>query len=67
MTEDIKLYVPVKYRVNRSNSAMDAEEVISGLQSIRIPLSRQEQEYIDYACKCVEKVERVYAFINGVK
>ena len=34
----------------------DPEEVIDGLQNLRMALARCEKEYIDYACECVRKV-----------
>lgn len=35
----------------------DAEEVINGLQNLRMSLSWHEKEYLDYACECVYKVD----------
>ena len=31
----------------------DAEEVVNGLQDLRMALSRKEKEYLDYACESV--------------
>ena len=44
---------------NGHTERMDAEEVIDGLQDLRMALSRREQEYLDYACECVLKVENL--------
>ncbi len=41
---------------NGCDKQMDAEEVINGLQDLRMALSYKEKEYLDYACECVEKV-----------
>lgn len=49
---------------NRRDEHVDAEEVINGLQNIRMALSRNEREYLDYACECVlvrEKLLEYYA------
>ena len=44
---------------NGRNKRMEAEEVINGLQIIRMAASRQEKEYIDYACECVAIREKM--------
>ena len=43
---------------------MDAEEVINGLQTIRMGLSRQEKEYLDYAIECVLKIQKLQRMID---
>ena len=61
---DIRIYIPVRDRNRRgnngSNKRMEAEEVINGLQIIRMAASRQEKEYIDYACECVAIREKIF-------
>jgi len=42
---------------NSESVRMDAEEVINGLQDLRMSLSSQEKNYLDYACDCVYKVD----------
>lgn len=60
---DIRIYIPMRDRNrcgnNGSNKRMEAEEVINGLQIIRMAASRQEKEYIDYACECVALREKI--------
>ena len=49
---------------NGCTERMDAEEVINGLQTLRMALSRKEKEYLDYACECVlirQKLTEFYA------
>ena len=46
------------------NKQMDAEEVINGLQNLRMSLSWHEKEYLDYACGCVYKVDVLTKFIE---
>ena len=50
---------------NGFDKQMDAEEVINGLQYLRMSLSPKEKEYLDYACECVEKIERLNKYIDG--
>ena len=61
---DIRIYIPMRDRNrcgnNGSNKRMEAEEVINGLQIIRMAASRQEKEYIDYACECVAIREKIF-------
>lgn len=60
---DIRIYIPCRDRNrcgnNGSNKRMETEEVINGLQIIRMAASRQEKEYIDYACECVAIREKI--------
>lgn len=42
----------------------DAEEVVIGLQTIRMPLSRCEKEYLDYACDCVRIIGELQKIIE---
>lgn len=65
---DTRIYTPSRNRNrsgdNRRDERMDAEEVINGLQTIRMALSKNEREYLDYACECVlvrEKLLEYYA------
>ena len=65
---DIRVYVPSRDRDRSGDNgdieSMDAEEVINGLQNIRMALSRNEKEYLDYACECIlirEKLLEYYA------
>ena len=61
---DTRIYVSSRDRDrsgnNGSNKRMEAEEVINGLQTIRMAASRQEKEYIDYACECVVIREKIF-------
>lgn len=61
---DVRTYIPCRdrnrCRNNGSNKRMEAEEVINGLQIIRMAASRQEKEYIDYACECVAIREKIF-------
>ena len=43
---------------------IDAEEVIIGLQHLRIALSRSEKEYLDYACDCVLRISELREMIE---
>ena len=43
----------------------DEDDVIAGLQTIRVSLSRQEKEYIDYACDCVQKIKDLREYIKA--
>ena len=54
---DMRVYVPSRDR-NRSgyhgcDQFFDAEEVVNGLQTVRMALSQREKEYLDYACESV--------------
>ena len=46
---------------------MDAEEVVIGLQTVRMPLSRCEKEYLDYACECVLRIDKLQKMIDKVR
>lgn len=46
---------------------MDAEEVISTLQTIRVGASQTEKEALDYACECIYIRDRLLKYINEVK
>lgn len=39
------------------------EEVISGLQTVRMGLTRQEKEYLDYAVDCVYRIGQLKQMI----
>ena len=43
---------------------MDAEEVINGLQNLRMAASRTEKEYLDHAMVCVDQVARIEKYIK---
>ena len=43
---------------------MDAEEVINGLQNLRMSASRTEKEYLDRAMVCVNQVARIEKYIK---
>ncbi|MBQ1296181.1 MAG: hypothetical protein IIY21_19195 [Clostridiales bacterium] len=45
----------------------DAEEVVNGLQTVRMALSRCEKEYLDYACECVLIVDKLQKMIEEVR
>ena len=55
LDNDIRVYVPCRNRNrggdNTGVERLDAEEVINGLASLRMALSAQEKEYLDYACE----------------
>lgn len=61
---DMRIYVPSRSRNrggdNGRDKRMETEEVINGLQTIRMAASRQEKEYIDYACECVAIREKIF-------
>ena len=46
---------------------MDAEEVVIGLQTVRMPLSRCEKEYLDYACECVLRIGELQKMVDRVR
>lgn len=46
------------------NQQMDAEEVINGLQNLRMSASRSEKEYLDHAMVCVNQVARIEKYIK---
>ena len=60
---DMRIYVPSRDRDrgrrDRCPEQVDAEEVVNGLQALRMALSPAEKEYLDYACECVLIVERI--------
>ena len=39
--------------------SLDAEEALIGLQYLRMALSPKEKQYLDYACNCIEIVDRI--------
>ena len=43
---------------------MDAEEVIDGLFDLRMALSRQEREYLDYALNCVLTIQKLQRMVD---
>ena len=49
---------------NRYVEQLDAEEVINGLRVIKMGLSRQEQDYIDYSVNCVLKIQKLQRMID---
>lgn len=42
-----------------TDKRLEAEEVIAGLQNLRLALGRREKEYLDYACYCTELIEKI--------
>ena len=65
---DIRLYIPARCRGrggdNRCVEQVDDEQVINGLQNLRMSLSQQEREYLDYACERVLKCSRLNKWIE---
>lgn len=65
---DIRLYVPSRNRDRRGNHGhhqqMDAEEVITGLKHIKLPLSGKEHDYIDYAIQCVDAIDELKGIVE---
>ena len=65
---DCRVYVPCRDRDRSGNRSvlerMDAEEVIIGLQHLRMALSRSEKEYLDYACDCVLRISELRKMIE---
>lgn len=57
LDSDIRVYVPSRDRgrsgYHGCNQFYDPEEVIDGLQYLRMALSQKEKEYLDYACESV--------------
>jgi len=68
LDSDCRIYVPCRDRDRRGNQSvlerMDAEEVIIGLQHLRMALSRSEKEYLDYACDCVLRISELRKMIE---
>lgn len=52
---------------NGCDKQMDAEEVINGLQDLRMALSEHEKEYLDYACDCVSRIDKLQKMIRRVQ
>ena len=68
---DMRIYVPHRIRDRRGNNGcnkqVESEEVKDRLQNLRLSLSEQEKKDVDYACECVDKVERIYDYINAMQ
>ena len=68
---DTRVYIPSRDRDRSGNNGRDeqmehkdAEEVINGLQTLRMALSQKEKEYLDYALKCVQTIQRLQRMVD---
>lgn len=52
---------------HRVDTQLEAEEVTSGLQNLRMALGRKEKEYLDYALDCVERIEELKKLIKDAR
>jgi hypothetical protein len=49
------------------DSQIDPEEVIAGLQNLRMALSRNEKEWIDYACDCIQRINELQQIVREAR
>lgn len=52
-------------RNNGCDKQVEAEEVVERLQNLRVALSGQERNDLDYACECILRIGKIQDYIDN--